>query len=119
MQRLMVLLILCLLPLQISWAAVADYCGHGKGEAVQHFGHHDDGHEGHEASSGKSDPDKQSGKAGFGHDHCHLAVFLGLLGGTVIHTPDQPALPPLRCDERIHASLPLDRPERPKWYALA
>lgn len=119
MRRFVVFLMLCLLPLQISWAAVADYCGHGQGETVQHFGHHDEGHDGHEASSEKSDPDKQTGKFNIGHDHCHLAVFLGLLSGTAVHASEQSALPPLRCDERIHASLALDRPERPKWYALA
>ncbi|MBI5860930.1 MAG: hypothetical protein HZB64_01910 [Rhodocyclales bacterium] len=119
MRRFIVLLMLCLLPLQTSWAAVADYCGHGQGEAVQHFGHHDDGHEGYEAYSKKSDPDKQPGKADLGHDHCHLAAFLGLLSGTAIHVPDQPVLSPLRCDEPIHSSLALDRPERPKWRALA
>lgn len=107
---------LCLLPLQISWAAVADYCEHDQDKAAQHFGHHDDEHK---AFSTKSDPDKQPGKFNLGHDHCHMSSFLGFLKEATFHAPVLPALPPLRCDERAYFSLAQDRPERPKWHALA
>jgi hypothetical protein len=121
MRNLVVILMLCLVPLQFSWAAVADYCGHEQGKAAQHFGHHDDEHK---AFSEKSDPEKfnsdqQPGKFDLGHDHCHMSGFLGLPNEAVAHTSVPPTLPSLRCDERIRSSLALDKPERPNWHALA
>ncbi len=116
MKRLFLILMLAVLPLQISWAAVADYCGHEPGKAGQHFGHHD---EEHKASPATPDSDNQPGKFDLGHDHCHMSGFLGLLNEAVAHIPVPPTLPSLRCDERIRSSLALDRPERPKWRALA
>ena len=116
MKRLFLIILLAVLPLQISWAAVAVYCGHEQGKAGQHFGHHDDEHK---AFSAKPDPDKQPGKFNLGHDHCHMSGFLGFLNEAVAHIPVPPTLPSLRFDERIRSSLALDRPERPKWRALA
>ncbi|MBT9522580.1 MAG: hypothetical protein IV101_17035 [Dechloromonas sp.] len=116
MRRFLILVMLCLLPLQVSWAAVSDYCGHEQGKAAQHFGHHD--HD-HKVFSEKSDSGKQSGKLDFGHDHCHLSGFLGLLNELVVQASVPPTLPTLRGDERIYSSLALDRLERPNWYSLA
>lgn len=116
MRRLLVLIMLCLLPLQISWAAVAVYCGHEQGKAAQHIGHHDAEHK---PFSAQSDPDKQPGKFDLGHDHCHIPSFLGLLNEAAFLASVPPALPSLRCDERALSFLALDRPERPKWRVLA
>lgn len=43
-----VLLLLCLLPLQFVWAAAAPYCGHeGRApQTTQHIGHHEHQHAG-------------------------------------------------------------------------
>lgn len=121
MRRFLVLILLCLLPLQISWAAVADYCGHEQEKTAQHFGHHGDEHK---AFPEKSDPDKfnsdqQPGKFDLGHDHCHMSGFLGLMNEVAFHASALPAQPSLRCDERAYSSPALDKPERPKWHALA
>ena len=116
MRRFLILVMLCLLPLQVSWAAVSDYCGHEQGKAAQHFGHHD--HD-HKAVSEKSNSGKQPGKLDCGHDHCHLSGFLGLLTELVVHASVPPTLPALRGDERIYSSLAPDRLERPNWYSLA
>mgnify|MGYP006898455926 CR=1 FL=1 len=116
MRRFLILVMLCLLPLQVSWAAVSDYCGHEQEKAAQHFGHHD--HD-HKAFPEKSDADKQPGKLNFGHDHCHLSGFLGLLSELVVQTSLPPTQPALRGDERIYASPALDRLERPNWHTLA
>lgn len=116
MRRLLVLLMLCLLPFQMSWAAVAEYCGHEQEKASQHFGHHDDEHK---AFSAKPDPDKQPDKFNLGHDHCHMSGFLGLINEAAFHASVPPTQPSLRCDEAVYPSLALDRPERPKWHALA
>ena len=116
MRRFLLLLLLCLLPLQISWAAVAEYCGHEQDKAAQHFGHHDDEHK---ASSAKPDPDKQPEKFNLGHDHCHMSGYLGFLNEAAFHTSALPTQPSLRYNEAASPSLALDRPERPKWPALA
>ena len=116
MRRFLVLILLCLLPLQMSWAAVADHCGHDPEKGAQHFGHHDDEHK---AFSGESSQDKQSGKYDLSYDHCHMSGFLALLNEFVTDAPSTPPLPSLRSDESIHSSLSLVRPERPKWFALA
>ena len=116
MKRLFLIILLAVLPLQISWAAVADYCGHEQGKASQHFGHHDDEHK---AFSAKSGSDNQPGKFNLGHDHCHMSGFLGLINEAAFHASVLSVLPSLRCDDRSYSSLALDRPERPNWRALA
>lgn len=40
MRRRLAIVLLALLPLQFSWAAVASYCGHETQAATGHFGHH-------------------------------------------------------------------------------
>jgi hypothetical protein len=46
MRRWLSILLLVLLPLQLSWAAAAPYCQHEKSPvALQHFGHHEHEHE--------------------------------------------------------------------------
>ncbi|MBI3524553.1 MAG: hypothetical protein HY066_08485 [Betaproteobacteria bacterium] len=117
MRRFLVLIMLCLLPLQTSWAAVADYRGHGQDEAAPHFGHHNDEHEALPAESG---PDQQSDQYKLGYDHCHLSGFLCLLNSEPAFHARVPATQSsLRCDELAYPSLVRDRPERPKWRALA
>lgn len=39
MKRWLFILLMLALPLQLSFAAVASYCGHEEGAAAQHFGH--------------------------------------------------------------------------------
>ncbi len=114
--RLLLVFMLCVLPLQASWAAAAGYCGHEQGKAAQHFGHHDDEYR---DFFEKNHSDKQSGKLDLGHDHCHMSSFLALPSVLVAHTPVLSSQSSLHCDERIHSSLVLARVERPKWHILA
>ena len=116
MRRFLVLLLLCLLPLQISWAAVANYCGHEQDKTAQHIAHHDDEHK---AFSTQSNPDKQPEKFNLGHDHCHMSCFLGFLTEAAFHASVPSTQPSLRYDETAYPSLALDRPERPKWSVPA
>lgn len=70
MKRLLLILLLAVLPLQMSWAAVTGYCQHESGKAAQHFGHHDHKHQ----ASGESQPSK--GKLGVNDNdcgYCHLS----------------------------------------------
>jgi hypothetical protein len=44
-RRFLAIVLLALLPLQFSWAAVASYCEHEtQGQHAEHFGHHDHDH---------------------------------------------------------------------------
>lgn len=110
MRRLFILFLLCLLPLQISWAAVGDYCGHEQDNAAQHFGHHDDAHE---PSPSPSDDGKQDAQS-FGHGHCHLSGFLGVLS-TFADTAHECVHPRPHEGEGTYQSRPTCPPERPQW----
>ena len=46
MKRLLFIFLLCLFPLQVSFAAVAEYCGHEPAETqASHPGHHEHEHQ--------------------------------------------------------------------------
>jgi hypothetical protein len=68
MKRLFLIFLLAMLPLQMSWAVVSEYCEHESGKAAQHVGHHEHKHD----ASGDKQPSK--GKLGNGDpdcDYCH------------------------------------------------
>ena len=115
MRRFLVLFMLCLLPVQISWATVADYCGHGQDQAVQHFGHHDDKH--HQALPGIAD-DSAPGQDNSGHDHCHLSSVLGVLSVYTLSIC-KPVQSSLRCSHQLFPSPAADQPDRPNWRVPA
>ena len=56
MKRAFLILLLAILPFQISWATAAAYCQHEQGKAAQHFGHHEHEHQASDAD--RSDKDK-------------------------------------------------------------
>jgi len=120
MRRLFILFMLCLLPVQITWAAVVDYCGHEATGDVQHLAHHADEHEHMLPFNGdlpvnSADPLESN----FGHDHCHLSGFIALLSPRILNAAIVPALPALRSENLVFSSQMLVRPERPKWHPLA
>jgi len=115
-----VLLLVCL-PLQFSWAAVADYCMHESGETADHVGHHDHAQHAHAAAQtdGKAKADGGSSMAAkVDCSHCHggCAVTLDLPAGLVPHTIGlaPPTLGDAPCAEHVPA-----QPERPQWARLA
>ena len=55
MKRWLLVLLMWVLPLQLSFAAVAPYCAHEEGAAAQHFGHHS-----HDHQDGKGQDEHQS-----------------------------------------------------------
>ena len=120
MRRLFILFMLCLLPVQITWAAVVDYSGHATTGEAQHVTHHDDEHE-HVLLFNGDSPDNSVDplESNFGHDHCHLAGFIGLLSPSMVNVAIVPTLPTLNAENPDFSSQILDRPERPKWLPLA
>jgi hypothetical protein len=126
-RRILVILLLALLPLQFSWAAVASYCGHEE-EAATHFGHHE--HQHHADTVGNAEPvadldttsdttgDKLPGAMDLDCGHCHgtcsamLTLPMGLPGAL------STALSSVTLNEAGGAHAPT-RPERPQWLPLA
>jgi len=124
--RFLAIVLLVLLPLQFSWAAVASYCGHDAQAAVGHFGHHEHQHQ--HAADVSVDASEAAGAAladektpvamhadcGHCHGYCSAMLTLpsvlpGALSSVAPHaTPDQNS-----------AAIALARPERPQWLPLA
>lgn len=120
MRRWLAIVLLALLPLQFSWAAVAAYCGHESGQQAQHMGHHDHQHTKQVSSDDGRSPTDQGAPAGFDFDcgHCH-----GSCAGMPVLADD---LGPLDVNshsfepvEGIVRSIPQRPPERPQWLPLA
>lgn len=128
MRRILAIVLLALLPLQFSWAAVASYCGHEEQAGATHFGHHE--HQHHADAGGSAEPvadldatadaadDKAPGAMDLDCGHCHgtCSVMLTLpsgLPGALSTTHPSASL-----DEAGGAHAPT-RPERPQWLPLA
>lgn len=58
MKKFVLLLLLFVLPLQMSWAAASAYCLHEEGKAAQHLGHHSHQHK----ASADDEPQPDAGK---------------------------------------------------------
>lgn len=118
MRRWLAILMLVLLPLQFSWAAVAVYCGHESDQQAQHLGHHEHQH------AGQADPGQDSGpsdaQAGFDFDcgHCH-----GTCASMPAPADDLAPLTvvshPVTSVEGTLRTLAQSPPERPQWLPLA
>jgi hypothetical protein len=116
MRLLLVVLLLALLPLHLSWAAVAPYCSHELAtQSQQHGGHHD-----HSATAdpapadADADADPMQPECGQCHNHCTGIVLAPV------------SLPSAAAVERFVSAAHLSaadqapsRPERPQWARLA
>lgn len=125
MKRILVLLMLCLLPLQTSWATVANYCGHEGDKTTHHFGHHDDEHKvspdtfDDSMEAGQSHPIQGSSDSNpNSSDHSHLSSFLGVLGVYTLFVC-APLQSSLCGDDQSYSFLPADKPARPNWFVTA
>ena len=119
MRRWLAVLLLALLPFQLTWAAVAPYCQH---EATQagHFGHHE--HQHHATPQGDvdgtSDADKSPLTVDLDCGQCHGA-FVGLNHVARPHVPPIPSARPSVPVIDGAAAGTDERPERPNWSDLA
>lgn len=119
MRRLIILFMLCLLPVQISWAVVSDYAAHEPSDNP-HDVHHLDSHA--VATVFDLDLPSQSGEpdqANLQHDHCHCAGYIGLLTMAQFNSAMVPDVLYMQGTSPVYTSQILDRPERPKWLPLA
>jgi hypothetical protein len=136
-RRFLAIVLLALLPLQFSWAAVASYCGH-ETQGAGHFGHHDHDHAHHAGASSDAGPaadlsahasptpdktggaesDKAPGAMDLDCGHCHGTCSAMLTSPMGLPGALSTALPSATLDETGGAHAPT-RPERPQWLPLA
>lgn len=118
MRRLLVILMMVVMPFQLSWAAAATYCQHESNPVASHYGHHV--HK-HLAKSGDAKSDSSPSKL-LSDDDCTVCH----LGGVGIVSMPSFAFPAVSATlDTTRGIVPLltstrpDRPERPKWTHAA
>lgn len=117
MNRWLTILLLVLLPLQLSWAAGSVYCLHETGSAIQHFGHHKHQHQADTKDTDGSSPTANGSidaDCGICHAGCASAIFESLSLPTVSMSSDVYS----GHQFRLSSHLP-SLPERPNWADLA
>lgn len=133
MRRLVALFLLVLLPLQAVWAAAAPYCQHEGDAASHHIGHHQPEHAhthptvAHAADAIQDDARGSPGETGnpgegaaSAHSDCHVCHGGSVLAHEVRLVQAMSAtVPPVPALAQGLPAPPIERPERPKWSALA
>jgi len=114
MRRFVVLLLMFLLPLQVSWAIAGSYCTHEQSSATRHFGHHTHVHQAQpDDGDSRSSPQQHQDDC----SSCHAVLFSVLEDSVKLgDVSPRRATPP-----KLVPSLPSvspDEPERPKWYLV-
>jgi hypothetical protein len=111
MRRLLPVILLILLPLQITWATIIDYCQHEQNPATRHLGHH--AHE-HAGADGATHDGQSAGQFGTDHHCCHLSCYIALSGERAL-----PQLAPAYsfCTRLTddYSSPPPEPRQRPNW----
>ena len=124
MRRWLCVLLLALLPLQFSWAAVVGYCAHEANATAPHLGHHQHAHEDasleNAATSASADAGGTSAPSALDLDcgHCHglgVVVSVPVAGPPTLRALHHAAPWPARG----LASHPTAPPDRPQWPPLA
>lgn len=117
MRRWLSILLLALLPLQLSWAAVSVYCQHETGAAAQHFGHHEHQHHADDKAKDNNAP-RTLGAVDADCPTCHAGC------ATALH--ETPAMPVMYSTSDVHTGQQFllssphpTLPERPNWARLA
>ncbi len=111
LKRFFLLLMLFVVPLQMSWAVESNYCQHETGKAAQHFGHHAHTHQSQPDDDSKNSPLSKIDKD---CSYCHMSN-ISIFSSSF-------SLPPILVTAEVGVvntisisfSSP-DRPERPKW----
>ena len=118
MRRLLVILMIVVLPFQLSWAAAATYCQHESSSVVSHFGHHVHKHLA-KAGDAKSDTSPSKLLSDDDCSVCHLGgVGIVSMSSVSFHAA-------MATSDTAHGIAPLptstrpERPERPKWTRAA
>lgn len=121
MRRWFLIFLIVLVPVQLSWAAVASYCQHESGVTAQHLGHHEHQHEASAEPSNDGDPHAKSkfvGAVDVDCGTCHAGSCSAMLQSfnlVMVKLPSEANSPSV-----LHlSSQPASLPERPNWAHLA
>lgn len=113
MRKWLAVFILFLLPLQLTWAAMGNYCQHENGSATPHIGHHVHKHSSQIGESGQPDKAK-AGSADTDCGTCHTGCSIALPSAlSATAAPSSLDFVALRLMPRT--SPPLAIPDRPQW----
>jgi hypothetical protein len=117
MRSWLVVLLLVLMPLQFSWAAMGAFCQHKCGSDASHAGHHAHEHRSQSDSDGATSQTAASvadADCGTCHAGCSIAAP-DAQAGVGATTSASWAL-----GRSVQPrSAPFDVPERPQWHALS
>lgn len=120
MKKFFLLLLLFVLPLQMSWAAASAYCLHEEGKAAQHLGHHSHHHQA-SADADNGEPQADAGKdlkaKTKAHSDCNVCHGVGhawLPPGTSMPVFDSASLA-VDTSSFLYISHIPDAPKRPDW----
>ena len=119
MKKVFLILMLCLLPLQYTWAMVASYDMHDAHDTETHFGHHEHDADASTSDANSSQPDNQDIKKL--DSHLHLGFFhlsCGELIGYVMPMFEQQTTQVTTPYLFTYHSPPNYHPERPNWAPL-
>lgn len=109
MRRVIAIFVLLILPLQVAFAAAAEYCEIGKADSGRHFGHH-----AHEADASTDDSPSPKGAAGLDCEFCHLGCAQAQASSFIFQFAE-PQAPPGLVDAPVPREIfppVLDRPPR-------
>ena len=110
-----VLLLLCLLPLQLVWGAAAPYCGHESRSAqtTEHVGHHEHQHQGGEVATDNAVDDGGALVSFHGDcESCHLSTGTSLPPAAIKLAADADGRALSDHSARYQSHIPFG-PERP------
>ena len=114
MQRILLIVLFALVPLQYTWAAAGAYCQHEQSQDVGHFGHHNHLH--HAAESDGSD------KLPLVDMDCAMCHVVGVAVISIAQSESASVehnATAVFDGTSLYASVCASRPERPKWMAAA
>jgi hypothetical protein len=117
MRTWLALLILVLLPLQLTWAAAGNYCQHEGGSAASHMGHHVHKHGSSLGDKTQENPSKL-GATDADCSTCHAGSAF-VLYAQLPHVDTSAAFVLIEGQQKLVASPPLGVPDRPQWLPLA
>ena len=117
MRRWLLVLLLVLLPSQMTWAAVGVYCTHERQPTAQHLGHHQHEHvvsAGDQAISAFVDVASVDQDCGVCHATCSVAFQTSSSLSNLNSVPVRPGI-----SLTFYLTHYQDLPERPQWLPLA
>lgn len=117
MRSWLVVVLMVLLPLQLSWAATGQYCQHEVDTSAKHLGHHVHQHRNVEQNDSSADQAKAvatDADCGTCHSGCSMAIQHP---ESICNAPASLAFASGPRAQPTHA--PVDPPYRPQWRTLA